>query len=154
MEIGHQMQNHKLETNRELICEDGSIWSTLIFIKIIGSGTLWYQLPPSEVLYVFQMSSTTQCKSLVMIKWHHIMKNTNKWRNRKFCIFLLIICSNECCFVNVRKIWAVEGIVPLVEGLNISNMLQLISNHWARTPDIQNHVYSMKSLNSFQNAPT
>ena len=34
------MQNHKLETNSELIYEDGSIWSTLIFIKIIGSDTL------------------------------------------------------------------------------------------------------------------
>ena len=31
------MQNHKIETNSELIYEDGSILSTLIFIKIIGS---------------------------------------------------------------------------------------------------------------------
>ena len=50
MEIGNQMQNHKIETNSELIYEDGSIWSTLIFIKIIGSDTLWFPLPPSEVL--------------------------------------------------------------------------------------------------------
>ena len=50
MEIGSQMQNHKIETNSELIYEDGSIWSTLIFIKIIGSYTLWFPLPPSEVL--------------------------------------------------------------------------------------------------------
>ena len=52
MEIGNQMQNHKIETNseRELIYEDGSIWLTLIFIKIIGSDTLWFPLPPSEVL--------------------------------------------------------------------------------------------------------
>ena len=42
------MQNHKIETNSELIREDGSIWSNLIFIKIIGSDTLWYPLPPSE----------------------------------------------------------------------------------------------------------
>ena len=50
MEIGNQMQNHKIETNSELIYEDGSIWSTLIFIKVIGSDTLWFPLPPSEVL--------------------------------------------------------------------------------------------------------
>ena len=29
MEIGIQMQNHKIETNNELIYEDGSIWLTL-----------------------------------------------------------------------------------------------------------------------------
>ena len=40
MEIGNQMQNHKIETNSEVIYEDGSICSTLIFIKIIGSDTL------------------------------------------------------------------------------------------------------------------
>ena len=50
MQIGNQMQNHKIETNSELIYEDGSIWSTLIFIKIIGSDTLWFPLLPSEVL--------------------------------------------------------------------------------------------------------
>ena len=40
MEIGNQMHNHKIETNSELIYEDGSNLSTLIFIKIIGSDTL------------------------------------------------------------------------------------------------------------------
>ena len=45
------MQNHKIETNSELIYEDGSFWSTFIFIKIIGSDWLWFPLPPSEVLY-------------------------------------------------------------------------------------------------------
>ena len=40
MEIGNQMQNHKKESNGELIYEDGSIRSTLFFIKIIGSDTL------------------------------------------------------------------------------------------------------------------
>ena len=34
MEIENQMQNHKIETNGELIYEDGSICSTLFFIKI------------------------------------------------------------------------------------------------------------------------
>ena len=34
METGNQMQNHKIETNREVIYEDRSIWSTLIFIKL------------------------------------------------------------------------------------------------------------------------
>ena len=53
MEIRNHMQNHKIETNSELIYEDGSIWSTLIFIKIIGSDTLWFPLPPSEVLSNF-----------------------------------------------------------------------------------------------------
>ena len=50
MEIRNQMQNHKIQTNSELIYEDGSIWLTLIFIKIIGSDTLWFPLPPTEVL--------------------------------------------------------------------------------------------------------
>ena len=40
MEIGNQMQNHKIETNNELIYEDGSIWLTLFFIKLIGRDTL------------------------------------------------------------------------------------------------------------------
>ena len=34
------MQYRKIETNSELIYEDGSILPTLIFIKIIGSNTL------------------------------------------------------------------------------------------------------------------
>ena len=50
MEMGNQMQNYKIETISELIYEDGIIWSALIFIKIIGSDTLWFPLPPSEVL--------------------------------------------------------------------------------------------------------
>ena len=33
MEIENQIQDHKIETNSELIIEDGSIWLTLIFIK-------------------------------------------------------------------------------------------------------------------------
>ena len=40
MAIGNQMQNHKIETNSELIYGDGCICSTLVFIKIIGSDTL------------------------------------------------------------------------------------------------------------------
>ena len=40
MEIGNQMRNHEIETNSQLIYEDGSIRSTLIFIKVIGSNTL------------------------------------------------------------------------------------------------------------------
>ena len=54
MEIGNQIQNHEIETNSELIYEDGIIWSTLIFIKIIGSDTLWFPLPPSEVLLIIE----------------------------------------------------------------------------------------------------
>ena len=45
------MQNHKKETNSEVIYQDGSIWSTLIFIKIIGSDTLGFPLTPSQVLF-------------------------------------------------------------------------------------------------------
>ena len=33
MEKGNQMQHHKIETNSEVIYEDGSIWSTLIFFQ-------------------------------------------------------------------------------------------------------------------------
>ena len=40
MEIGNQMQNHKVETNSDHLYEDEYIWLTLIFIKIIGSDTL------------------------------------------------------------------------------------------------------------------
>ena len=46
----NQMQNHKIETISKLIYENGNFWSTLFFIKIIGSDTLWFPLPPSEVL--------------------------------------------------------------------------------------------------------
>ena len=46
MEIGNQMQNHKIETYIKLIYEGGSIWSTLLFIEIIGSDALWFPLPP------------------------------------------------------------------------------------------------------------
>ena len=51
------MQNHKIETNSEAIYQDGSIWSTLVFIKIIGSDTLWFPLPPSEVRTVVPTKS-------------------------------------------------------------------------------------------------
>ena len=44
------MQNHKIETDSELIYKDGSIWLTSIFIKIIDTDSLWFPLPPSEVL--------------------------------------------------------------------------------------------------------
>ena len=37
---------------------------------------------------------------------------------------MAIICGDAHRFVDVRKILVVEGIVPLVEGLNINNMLQ------------------------------
>ena len=62
MEIGNQIQNHKIETNIEIIYEDGTIWLAFIFIKIIGSDTLWFPLPPSEVLYFI-------CKSMFSCWW-------------------------------------------------------------------------------------
>ena len=41
----------------------------------------------------------------------------------------------------------------VVECLNKINMKQSTTReHWARTPDIQNYAYSIKSLNDFQNA--
>ena len=49
------------------------------------------------------------------------MKNTNKWINRMFCIFLLILCEVANHFVAVSKIWVVKGSV-VVEGLNIINL--------------------------------
>ena len=52
-EIEKRMQNHKIETNSKLIYEDGRIWSALIFIKVIGSDTLWFPLPPSVDLILF-----------------------------------------------------------------------------------------------------
>ena len=59
MEIGNQMQNHKIETNSELTYEDGSICLTLIFIKIISRDTLWFPLPLSEVLPFLQHFSSS-----------------------------------------------------------------------------------------------
>ena len=49
MKIENIMQNHKKETYN-LFYEEGSIWSTSFFIKIIGTDTLWFPLPPSEGL--------------------------------------------------------------------------------------------------------
>ena len=59
---------------------------------------------------------------LVIIKWHHLMKNTNKWMNRMFCIFLFIFCKVANHFVAVHKIQVVKDIVPVVECLNIINL--------------------------------
>ena len=58
------MQNYKIETNSELIYEDGTFWSTLIFIKTIGSDTLWFPLPPSEVLQIFLKYHLRKCTLL------------------------------------------------------------------------------------------
>ena len=38
-------------------------------------------------MYVSKISTYTLCKSLVMIKWHRIMKNTNKCMNKKCCVY-------------------------------------------------------------------
>ena len=42
--------------------------------------------------------------------------------NRMFCIFLFIFCELANHFVAVHKIWVVNGIVIVVEGLNIINL--------------------------------
>ena len=39
-----------------------------------------------------------------------------------FCIFLFIFCEAANYFVAVHKIWVVEGIVLVGEGLNIINL--------------------------------
>ena len=50
------------------------------------------------------------------------MENTNKRKNRMFCIFLFIFCEVANNFVAVRKILVVKGNVLVVEGLNIINL--------------------------------
>ena len=50
------------------------------------------------------------------------MKNTNKWVNRIFCIFLFIFCEVANHFVAVCKIWVIKGSVQVVEGLSIINL--------------------------------
>ena len=68
MEIGNQMQNHKIEIKSELLYEDGSILSTSIFIKIIGSDALRFPLPPSEVLVFMHSRIIKKTKEVI----HHL----------------------------------------------------------------------------------
>ena len=56
-------------------------------------------------------------------------------------------------FHSVRIVLYIRCSGPVVECLNKINMNHLTADHWARTLDIQNYAYSMKSLNNFQNAP-
>ena len=56
-------------------------------------------------------------------------------------------------FHTVRIVLYIRCSGPVVECLNKINMLQSATDHWARTPDIQNYAYSMKSLDNFQNVP-
>ena len=58
-------------------------------------------------------------KSSVIMLCHQIMKNTYKWRTRKFEIFLCIICEVASHFSSVRNFWVVKWTVPYVECLNI-----------------------------------
>ena len=81
MEIGNQMQNHKIETNRELLYEDGIIWLTLIFIKIIGSDTLWFPLPPSEVLSLNTVIIIQSKYSWIFLLW---IKSDKNYQNVEF----------------------------------------------------------------------
>ena len=50
---------------------------------------------------------------------HQVIKNTYKWRTRKFEMFLFIICEVASHFSSVRKFWVVKWTVPYVEFLNI-----------------------------------
>ena len=46
------------------------------------------------------------------------MKNTNEYMNKIVACILLINCGDAHRLVDVCKIWVVEGIVPVIEGLN------------------------------------
>ena len=68
--------------------------------------------------------------------------------NRKFCIFLFIVCKVAHYFVAVLKIW----VIKVVKGLNIINLYAVNDLITGPDPaDIQYYAYSMKSLNNFQN---
>ena len=58
-------------------------------------------------------------KSSIISLCHQIMKNTYKWRTRKFEMFLVIICEVASHFSSVRKFWVVKWTVPYVECLTI-----------------------------------
>ena len=58
-------------------------------------------------------------KSSIIMLCHQIIKNTYKWRTRKFEMFLFIICEVASHFSSVRKFWVVKWTVPYVECLNI-----------------------------------
>ena len=58
-------------------------------------------------------------KSSIIMLCHQIMKNTHKWRIRKFEMFLSIICEVASHFSSVRKFWVVKWTVPYVECLNM-----------------------------------
>ena len=73
------MQYHKIETISELICEDGSIRSTLIFIKIIGSDTLRFPLPPPDVLLsVVQFKPTYVATLANLLSVHFLIYHFNQ----------------------------------------------------------------------------
>ena len=58
-------------------------------------------------------------KSSIITLYHQIMKNTYKWRTRKFEMFLFIICEVASHFSSVRNFWVVKWTVPYVECLNM-----------------------------------
>ena len=53
-------------------------------------------------IYGSEMSTCTPCKSLVMINWDHIMKNTNKFTNKMCCMYSVNNCGDAHRFVDVR----------------------------------------------------
>ena len=60
MEIGNQMQNHKIETNSELIYEDGSILSTLFFYQ--NQRKRYTVIPITTVRSPYHMTSLQRVK--------------------------------------------------------------------------------------------
>ena len=112
IEIGNQMQNHKIETNSELIYEDGSIWSTLIFIKIIGSYTLWFPLPPSEVLcsavwseWKVQKNFKLQNLELsIIVLAHEVLNSWENLGSLKACLGNVNINSLTCYMPNFNSL--------------------------------------------------
>ena len=67
-----------------------------------------------------------------------------------------IICGDAHRFVDVCKIRVVEGIVPLVEGLHISNMLQSMTQSLDQNTRYTKPCVQYKKMNDmyFQNALT
>ena len=130
MQIGNQMQNHKIETNSEHIYEDGSIWSTLIFIKIIGSDTLWFPLPPSEVLWwpVFICPWSRSWHWLIVvdtcIKWYeNLAKDVKVLLNNKFTDWLWSVTLSFACDLGI-----VTRVIYMTNYLEILDTCAYCSN--------------------------
>ena len=92
------MQYCKIETNSMLKYEDWSIWPTLIFIKIIGSDTLWFPLPLSgPYMYVLSL-------------WINV--TGENWRNYQGENPVLLPWIVNFVW---WKFWFLYGVMPLID---------------------------------------